>query len=187
MSLPEFQQPDQIWNNLELAKLIIATLALIIFTFLAFRYIKLVKQQNNKQKTNEKLFEKKVEIYDRIVTKLYDILCFYCYVGNWIEITPIDIKRLKKELDKEMNIYTPLLSDELGEKYIGFIQLCFISNSGWEHDSKIKSLYEKRQEHNVKWNDDWIQYFDTKNVVEAIKMKEKYNEMIDAFRKDLSL
>ena len=187
MSLPEIQQTEQIWNNLEIVKLIIATLALIIIASMAFQYIRIVKQQNNKQKTNEKIVEKRIEIYDRIVTKLYDILCFYCYVGNWIEITPIDIIRLKKELDKEMNIYTPLFSDELGEKYIRFIQQCFISLSGWEYDAKIKSLYEQRQEHNVEWNDDWIQYFDTNNVIEAIKMKERYNELIEAFKKDLSL
>ena len=48
-------------------------------------------------------------------------------------------------------------------------------------------LYEIRQEHYVDWNDDWIQFFDTKNVIDAIKMKESYNELIDYFKMDLSL
>jgi hypothetical protein len=67
------------------------------------------------------------------------------------------------------------------------MRLCFVSFSGWEHKEKIKSLYEIRQEHNVEWNDDWIQFFDTNNVVEAILMKERYNELIEYFRRDLSI
>ena len=34
------------------------------------------------------------------------------------------------------------------------MRLCFVSFSGWEHDEKIKSLYELRQENNIEWNDD---------------------------------
>ena len=90
-------------------------------------------------------------------------------------------------MDKDINIQTPLSSNDLSKKYIDFIHLCFVSFSGWEHKEKIKSLYEIRQEHNVEWNDDWIQFFDTKNVIDAIKMKESYNELMDYYKKDLSL
>ena len=111
-----------------------------------------------------------------MAAKLYDILCFYCYVGNWTDITPVDIINLKGELNKDMNLYSQLFSEEISSKYEDFIQLCFISSSGWEHDTKIKSLYELRQKHNVKWDDGWIEYFDPKNVIEAVKMRERYNE-----------
>ena len=89
-------------------------------------------------------------------------------------------------MDKDINVYTPLFSNDISKKYIDFIQLCFVSFSGWEHKEKIKSLYEIRQEHNVEWNDDWVQFFDTNNVVDAIKMKESYNELLEYFKKDLS-
>ncbi len=187
MSSPEIQLTDQIWNSLKIAILIIATLAPIIIAFLVFRYNRIIKRLNKKHQTNQRIVEKRIEIYDRIGPKLNDILCFYCYSGNWKEITPIDIIRLKKELDKDIKIYTPLFSNDLSKKYIDFIHLCFVSFSGWEHKEKIKSLYEIRQEHNVEWNDDWIQFFDTNNVIEAIKMKERYIELIESFKKDLSL
>lgn len=60
-----------------------------------------------------------------------------------------NIIRLKKELDKDINIYTPLFSNDLSGKYLDFIHLCFVSFSGWEHKEKIKSLYEIRQEQNL--------------------------------------
>ncbi|MEN8228115.1 MAG: hypothetical protein ABFS38_08175 [Bacteroidota bacterium] len=185
MSISEIQQTEQIWKNLEIAIMIIALLTPIIIALLVFRFNGIIKRLNKKQWTNQKIVEKRIEIYDRIVPKLNDILCFYSYTGNWKELTPIDIIRLKKELNKDINIYAPLFSDDLSKKYIDFIHLCFVSFSGWEHDEKIKSLYELRQEHNVEWNDDWIQFFDTNNVIEAIKIKERYNELIDSFKKDL--
>jgi hypothetical protein len=103
------------------------------------------------------------------------------------ELSPIDIMRLKRELDKEININTPLFSDDLSNKYDSFMQLCFVSHSGWEHKEKIKSLYELRQEHNPEWNDDWIPFFDTNNVIEGIKVKERYDELMEYFRKEMCL
>ena len=187
MSSPDIQLTEQIWNSLKIPIMIIAALAPIIIAFLAFRFNRTAKLLKKKHQTNQKLVEKRIEIYDRIGPKLNDLFCFYCYNGNWKEITPIDIIRLKRELDKDINIYTPLFSNDLSKKYIDFIHLCFVSFTGWEHKEKIKSLYEIRQEHNIEWDDDWIQFFDTNNVIEAIKMKESYNELIEYFKKDLCL
>ena len=140
---------------------------------------------NKKQWSNQKIVEKRIEVYDRIAPKLNDIFCFYCYIGNWNEITPVAVLRLKRELDKDMNIYASLFSDDISTKYVVFKQLCFVSMSGWEHDEKIKPYYELRQQNNLNWDDGWIQYFDTNNVVEAIKIKERYNELIGSFKEDL--
>lgn len=186
MSLPEIQQTGQIWTGLEIAILGIVTLTPIIIVFLAFRFNRIIKRLE-KQWSNQKIIEKRIEIYDRIVPKLYDIICFYCYSGNWKEITPIDIMKLKRELDEDFNIYAPLFSDDLITKYNDFMTFCFISFTGWEHDAKIKSLFEHRQENNIEWNEEWIQYFDTKNVVEPQKMKETYGELMESFKKNMAM
>lgn len=186
MNSPEIQLAEQIWNSLKIPISIIAALAPFIIAFLVFRYKRIIKGLDKKYQTNQRIVEKRIEIYDRIGPKLNDIYCFYCYNGNWKEISPMDIVRLKKDLDKDINVSTPLFSNELNEKYIDFMRLCFVAFSGWEHDEKIKSLYELRQEHNVEWNDDWIPFFDTNNVVEAVKLKERYDELIETFKKDMS-
>lgn len=186
MNSPEIQQAEQVWNSLRIPITIIAALAPVIIVFLVFRYKKIINGLDKKHQTNPRKVEKRVEIYDRIGPKLNDIYCFYCYNGNWKEISPIDIVRLKKELDKDINVSAPLLSDDISEKYTNFMRLCFVAFSGWEHDEKIKSLYELRQDNNVDWNDDWIPYFDTNNVVEAVRLKESYDELIETFKKDMS-
>lgn len=185
MNTPEIQQTEQIWNSLEIAKLIISILTPIIIAFLAFRFNKIIKRLDKQQWINQKIVEKRVEIYDNIVPKLNDMLCFYCYVGNWKEISPMDIIRLKRELDKEINIYAPLFSNSLVDKYNEFIHLCFKSFTGWSHDAKIKSLYGHRQKHNTKWDDNWIGCFDTNGVTDPKILREKYTDMMDTFKKDL--
>jgi len=84
-----------------------------------------------------------------------------------------------------MHVYASLFSESLGQKYAAFKQLCFVSKSGWEQDEKIKSYFELRQQNNVDWKDGWIQYFDPNNVVEATKIKERYDELVESFKEDL--
>lgn len=139
------------------------------------------------QQPDQKITEKRLDIYDEIAGRLHDMLSFFSYTGNWEDISPYEILRVKRELDKELALYGPLFPDELIEKCHGFIKLCFISASGWEHDIKIKSLYELRQEHQTGWDDEWIRYFDTKNVAEAVLLKEKFHELISGFNQELNL
>jgi hypothetical protein len=187
MNSPEIQLTEEFWNSLKVPITIIAALAPMIIVFLVIRYNRIIKRLKKKQETNQKTIEKRIEVYDRIGPKLNDLVSFYSYTGNWKEITPMDIMRLKKELDKDINIYASLFSSDLNQKYSDFMYVCFVSFSGWEHEEKIKSLYKLRQEHNVEWKDDWIEFFDTNNVVDAIMMKERYNKLTEYFIKELNL
>ena len=187
MSSPEIQVTEQIWTSLKIAIIIVAALGPVIIVFLTIRYKRIIKGLKQEHQTNQGIIEKRIEVYDRMGPILNDLICFYCYSGNWKEITPMDILRKKMELDKDINTYSPIFSNELSKKYGDFIQLCFVSFSGWDHKEKIKSLYEIRQEHNEEWNDEWIPMFDTNNVVEATKMRERYDELIEYFKKEMNL
>lgn len=181
MSPPEPQLADQIWNSLKIVIIIFAALAPVIIIFLIIRFNRIKKSLINQHQTNQKLIEKRINIYDRLGPKLNDILCFFSYTGNWKELRPADIMQLKRELDKEININTPLFSDDLNSKYNSFMQVCFVAHSGWEHEEKIKTLFELRQENSPEWSDDWIPFFDTNNVVEGITVKERYDELMESF------
>jgi len=177
---------DPLWDSLKIPIMILAALAPLVIALLIIYYKRAIKKLKARHFKDQKVFEKRVEIYERLGPKLYDLYCFYCYNGNWKEITPMYIMELKKELDKDIHSFGSLFSDELAEKYTRFVQLCFVAHSGWEHEEKIKSHYEMRQEHIPEWSDEWIPYFDTNNVVDAIKMKERYEELKSSFTMDLS-
>jgi len=185
MSSPEIQLSEQVWTSLKIPIMIIAALAPFVIVFLVIRYNRIIIALKKKHQTNQKIVEKRIEIFDRVAPKLNNILSFFCYSGNWKELSPMDMMKLKRELDQDINTYAPVFSDDLRKKYMGFILLCYVSHSGWEHKEKIKSLYDLRQEHNPEWKDEWIPFFDTNNVVEAIKIREAHKELKDYFQKEL--
>ena len=167
MSLSVPQLTEQVWDNLKTAVIIIAVLGPVIIIFLTIRINRMKKHLISQYQSNQKLIEKRIEIFDQIGPKLNDMFSFFSYTGNWKELTPVDILRLKRELDMEINIKTALFSDELITKYTSFMTLCFVSHSGWEDEERIKSLYELRQLNNLEWSREWIPLFDTNNVIEA--------------------
>ena len=44
-----------------------------------------------------------------------------------------------------------------------------------------------RKEHMPEWNEEWVPFFDTNNVVEGIKMKERYDELMEYFKKEVNI
>ncbi len=186
MTTLEIQLTDSMRETLEIGILAIAVLAIIALIYLSVRYRRIIKTLKKTYAEDQKIFEKRMEIYDRMGPKLNDLFCFYCYNGNWKEITPVDTLRLKKELDKDMQVHAPLFSEETSQKYQSFVQLCFVAHSGWEHEEKIKSLYDLRKDNMDTWTDEWIPYFDTNNVVDAIRMKERYDALVESFGRDLN-
>ena len=79
MESPEIHHAEQIWNSLKIPITIIAALSPFVIAFLVFRYKRIIKGLDEAYQSNQKLVEKRIEIYDRIGPKLNDLFCFYCY------------------------------------------------------------------------------------------------------------
>lgn len=186
MVSPEILISEQIWNTLRLPVTIVAITAPVIIVFLMIRYNRIIKRLKEVQLDNQKIIEKRTEVFSRLGPQLHDILSFFLYTGNWKKLAPTDLLELKRKLDKDITINAPLFSNDLMAMYKGFMQLCFISFSGWEHEEKIKSQYELRQEKSVGWDSEWIDYFDTNNVVEGVKLKESYDKLMQCFQEELN-
>ena len=187
MNAPDPALTGQVWDSLKIPILIVAVLGPVIIVILAIRFSRFKKRLIGQYQSNQKLIEKRIEVYERIGPKLNDLLGFFCYTGDWKDFTPMDIMRLKRELDKEITINTPLFSDDLHERYDAFVRLCFVAHAGWEHQEKIKSQFAMRKEHMPEWNEEWVPFFDTNNVVEGIKMKERYDELMEYFKKEVNI
>jgi hypothetical protein len=176
------------WNSLEIIKLVISILTPIVVAFIAYRFSKLTKNLEKIHWTNQKIIEKRIDIYDSIVPKLNDLLCFYCYIGNWKEQDPDNIIELKRDIDKEIHIYAPLFSQDLIKAYENLISLCFETFTGWGKDAKIKSLFIRRKENNIKWKKQWENRFSEKEkVYDPSKIRTAYFELMEVFRKDLEI
>lgn len=194
MNIEIIQNP---WNSLEVVKLIISTLTPIVVAILAFQFNRALKNREKAQWTNQKILEKRIEIYDIIVPKLNDLLCYYSYIGNWKELSPKDIISIKRFLDKYINIYAPLFSQDVLKRYNVLIDLCFESFSGWGHDAKIRSLLRRRKEIDSNWINEWDDCFSKKYIdehkedesskIDIMKIREQYLSLLEDLKNDLEI
>jgi hypothetical protein len=196
MCNPDIVRP--IWNSLEIVKLIIAGLTPLLVVIFAFIFDRRLKRHDKAQWTNQKIIEKRIIVYDKVVPKLNDLFCFYLYIGNWKELFPDRVIEIKRELDKDINIYAPLFNKELLTKYNDFIKECFETFTGWGKDATIKSLFIRRKQCNENWNDKWNDFFSTEYIrtrkdnddqvsKDISLIKEKYLILLEEFKINLEI
>jgi hypothetical protein len=187
-----------VWNSLEIVKIIISGLTPIIVVYLAFWFNRVIKKYEKNQWTNQKIIEKRIDIYDIIVPKLNDLLCFFSYIGNWKDITPPNIIEIKRFLDKQVYIYAPLFSENVLVKYNDFIDVCFEKFTGWGKDAKINSLYERRKECQENWMDEWSNCFSETYInkrkghddlvrQDIAQIRSLYLNLMEELKKDLEI
>lgn len=192
------EKTTTIWNSLEIIKLIISCFTPIIVAILAYMFNKRMKDNDKKHWTNQKIIEKRIVVYDIIVPKLNDLLCYYSYVGNWKELTPKEVIDTKRFLDKQVYIYAPLFTKEVLEKYSSFINLCFEKFTGWGNDAKIYSMYKRRQDCQENWKEEWKNCFSEKytnsrqgndNMIrqDIEEIRTHYLELLEEIKKNLEI
>ncbi len=66
MNPPDIHFTDQIWDSLKIPIMILAALGPIIIAILALRFSRILKALKTKHQTDQRIFEKRTEIYDRM-------------------------------------------------------------------------------------------------------------------------
>ena len=132
-----------IWNSLEIAKLLVSAIVPIIIAYVGYIIRQRLKKIEAIQSSNMVLLEWRMRIYEKMTPLLNDIYCYLTYVGDWKTMTPEQILKSKRLLDKEFYMVQPLFSQELSDAYDQFIKLCFQTYTGQGQDAKIRSGYER--------------------------------------------
>ncbi len=166
------------WNSLELTKVLVSALTPILVVIIGFIINRKIKKMDSRQWTNQKILEKRLIFYDKVVPILNDILCYHSYIGCWKELSAREIIEYKRILDKEFNVYSPLFYSDLMEKYNTFMKLCYRTNTGWGNDAKIKTLSHQRFLHCINWQDTDKDLFDEEYISIASLHKDKEEEYI---------
>ena len=154
---------------LEIYKLLVSALTPLSVAIFGYFLNRRLKNIDDAQWQNRKLVEKRLELYDQIAPSLNAIFCFFVWVGYWKDISPKDLIEKKRELDKIVNIYKYLLSQDFYSAYDRFIHLVFRTYSGAGKDALIKSHVScsdgDRKEHtSYEWKDEFEQLFDSSSV-----------------------
>jgi hypothetical protein len=181
MYLSSIQGAEQPWMGNQILEMVLLTFMLAILIYLVIRLPKQRIVNSTPNVSDQLLLRKRMEVYDTVARQLYQLLCFFSYNGTWTTISPPQVLLIRAEMEREMDTYGQLFTEDLKELYHSFVKMCFVSSSGWEHDLKIKSNYVLRKDHFPGWEDEWVRYFDNKNVVDAVVLRETYHQIIDSF------
>lgn len=168
------------WTSLEIAKLIVQGLTPIIVVTIGLLVNRKLKSLEHSQWANQKLVEKRIQIFDQLGPIANDLLCFFTYVGHWKQLTPPEIIQLKRQIDKIAYINSPLFDQErFFHLFNAFIDLCFRQYAGWGNEPKIRSKLERRtQIAGSAWEDEWNELFDKTNIPPEDAVRDAYSEFM---------
>ena len=156
----------------------------IIIAIVGFRINKSLAQYRSQLALNVKLIEKRIESYDAISSDLNDIFQFMTRVGLWKEISPQNLIKTKRSLDKLVYQNKPYWSPEFFTAYNSFIDECFEIKNGTGIDAKIKADIEK-----YKALDDWAVKFNsmfTGTKADKAMLRKKYNTLMTTVSNDVN-
>ena len=180
-------------NSLEIVKLVISVLTPLSIVGLGYFVNRLVHRIQQAQWANQKVIEKRIVVFDKVAPLLNDVYCYFRFVGNWKELSPKEIIRAKRTLDKEMNIYSPLFSQELMRLYNQFIKLCFETYSGVGHDAKLRTPIasadgDRKSVFPGQWIPEWNHMFaDPSKHSDYLEIIKVYNKFTRRFSDELGI
>jgi hypothetical protein len=147
---------------------------------------------NRKLGRNQELTKSRLAYYSEIIGPLNDLMCYFTYIGRWRDISPPDVIRIKRELDRTFYCAAPLFSPGAWTTYNAFKGLIFDVSSPLEVDALLRTGFERRKAASQQgWNDEWIRYFkDGENHLDPTKIKsirENYNKCVSSLVRDVNM
>ena len=130
------------WNSLEIVKLVLGVLTPLSVACLGWLVARRLKRLELVQWTNQRLIEKRLTLYDTVAPQLNALLCFYTWIGYWKDISPDDVIRAKRDLDRTFHIYRYLFDEDVYDAYHTFIHALFEMHTGPGRDARIRSLIQ---------------------------------------------
>lgn len=186
-------ESQSVWNSLEVVKLIVSAITPVVAGILVWKLNEAIKRFEHRQWRNQKLIERRLEIYDKIAPQLNDLLCYFTYVGCWKDLTPEQVVKMKRELDKEIYLAQPLFSPSFFLHCMEFVNLCYEPFVGWGKDAKLRTKFDRRKEANPQWKDSWEEMF-SKNekdkngkdkISKLIEIKVAYKILMTSFSEEI--
>ncbi|OQW91474.1 MAG: hypothetical protein BWK78_04520 [Thiotrichaceae bacterium IS1] len=178
-----------VWNSLEIAKLTVDIVTTLLLGAIFWLIDNAVRRAESARWRNQKLVEKRLNVYDDTAPQLNDLLCYYTYVGNWQGFTPVDIIHLKRELDKKIHVAAPLFSKEFLEKYSKLMVLCFETFVGVGKDARLRTKTERRIAGTPGgWKEEYNERFSAiEDCPPREEIKAAYNELMACFAAELEI
>lgn len=179
---------DNVWNSLEVVKLVVSASTTIIFAIILFHIERSVRRLESNLWVNRKIIERKLQVYDETMPLLNDLLCFYTRVGSWQNLSPLQIRQTKRLLDKKIHIARPLFSERFFAQYTHFMELCYLTYQGHGEHAKLRVNFEKYRDADS-WKPEFSELFvtDSQFWTPSKVIRTAYEQLGQIFVEELEL
>jgi hypothetical protein len=105
---------------LEVAKLGIAALTPLMTGLIGLLVLHLGTKLDVTKQLNHELLKKRLALFEDIAPKLNDLFCFYQAVGHWAELSPEEVIRRKRAIDRSIQVNRYLFRSDFWDEYQRF-------------------------------------------------------------------
>ncbi len=178
-----------VWNSLEVAKLVVSALTPIVVVVLGIWIARITKRLEQHQWTSRRVIERRIDVYDEIAPLLNDLVVYFTFVGHWKELRPSQLIEAKRLLDRRVHISESLFSESFLSSYLSFIHLCFSTHQGWGVDARLRGDPRRHREAaGVSWDTAWVSFFGQEHDwVDPAEVRFAYQKLMAVLSEELQL
>lgn len=144
---------------LDIATVVTNAAGPLVAAFFGYRILRVTKRLEHAQWRNQKLVEKRIEIWDELGPVVNDIYCYCLRVGSWKELKPPQAVAKKRTADKLMHLNRPYFSAIFFASYQRLIDTCFEPFQGHGENAKIRSMAWEHKNVHTSWDESWDSHF----------------------------
>lgn len=176
------------WTSLEIVKLAISTLTPVLVVVIGFLISRRQKLLDSLQWKNQKLTEKRIEVFERLAPLLNDVFCYFTRVGSWKEMEPPEIVGKKREMDRIVHVNKPLFSPAFFVRYESFIDTCYSMYTGRGRNAELRTSYiEHERSFGGPWQLEWYDCFAQDDLSDPTEVQSQYELLMSAFSVELGI
>ena len=177
---------------LEVAKVLIAASGPAVVAYVGLVLNRRLKSIDQAQWQNRKIIELRLDVYKEVSPLLNSMYCFCRWIGDWKDISPTELIRLKRRTDKTVNVYRHLFDERVYDAYNTFIHTVFQTYNDPGEDAKIRCqivgrLGDRRRDYAGEWKPEWDELFAIGNIAPEGDVEASYARLMNAFRASIGL
>ncbi|HEY8186439.1 MAG TPA: hypothetical protein VIF64_10235 [Pyrinomonadaceae bacterium] len=175
------------WNSLEIAKLAVSILTPVLVLAIGLGVNRSLKRLEHRQWASQRIIQKRLEIFDELAPSLNDLLCYFTFVGSWKELTPVEVIKMKRRIDRIVHVNAALFSRNFRSKYSNFMGSCYETYTGFGRDAKLRTTASAHKAGaGDGWDPKWDDCFSDEET-DPGAVRSAYHELMNQFSVELGI
>jgi hypothetical protein len=110
---------------LEYAKLGVSALTPIMTGVVGIILVRMGTKLDATKQLHQELLRKRLQLFEDIAPKLNDVFCFFQAIGHWAELSPEEVIKRKRAIDRSIQVNRYLFRSDFWDAYQRFEQAHF--------------------------------------------------------------